>query len=301
MIFSVISNLLLHCIALYVFRQLTLKDESKVYLHPFPCHQGLLWPMGWVNHVLPLRFGHCIVFFSKLINFVCFSELLTSVPPGYWVEYSYIKKCPLAKNPEPSSSIFTRASSVTFAVLSCSDSPITCWSVGLINRSWHMIFRTLAVKYHIWLWRRLIKLLSSMMKQARHSQVVGSRCSCHPYCSRSRSQKQFLLMMQSSSFMGTVVTQVHVPYYWFISFNCRCSSSIWLPSLCKVEWWQTCLLFRILFLFSFIFLSCCWPLARFCSIILFHRSSGMICEFSNSIPASFETIGRPKPPYFAGN
>ena len=165
MIFSVISNLLLHCIALYVFRQLTLKDESKVYLHPFPCHQGLLWPMGWVNHVLPLRFGHCIVFFSKLMNFVCFSELLTSVPPGYWVEYSYIKKCPLAKNPEPSSSISTRASSVIFAVLSCSDSPITCWSVGLINRSWHMIFRTLAVKSHIWLWRRLIKLLSCMKER----------------------------------------------------------------------------------------------------------------------------------------
>ena len=104
MIFSVISNFLLHCIALYVFRQLTLIDESKIYLRPFPCHQGLSQPTGWMNHILPLRFAHCIVFSFQTHFFVCFSEFLTSTPPGHWVEYPNIKKCPLARNPEPSSS-----------------------------------------------------------------------------------------------------------------------------------------------------------------------------------------------------
>ena len=97
---------LLHCIALYIFQQLTLIDESKIYLLRFSCHQRLSWPTGWMNHVLPLRFAHYIVFYFifTLIYFVCFLEFLASMPPGYWVECLYIKKCQLARNPESSSS-----------------------------------------------------------------------------------------------------------------------------------------------------------------------------------------------------
>ena len=62
MIFSVISNFLLHCKDLYVFRQLTLIDNGKIYLLPFPQFQGLSWPTGWMNHVPHLIFTHCIVF-----------------------------------------------------------------------------------------------------------------------------------------------------------------------------------------------------------------------------------------------
>ena len=97
---------------------------------------------------------------------------------------------------------FSCASSVIFVVLSCSDSLVSCWSVALINTSWHMIFRRLTVRSHIWLWQKLKKppflheSVWSMVKQAPHSQVVGSRCSYHPYRSRSSmSQKQFSLMV----------------------------------------------------------------------------------------------------------
>ena len=66
--------------------------------------------------------------------------------------------------------------------------------------------------------------------------------------------------------LWVVVSQVDAPCCWFISFNRRCSSDISFRSLCKTEWWRACLLFRILFLFSF----------RSCSLILFRRSSDMI-------------------------
>ena len=66
-------------------------------------------------------------------------------------------RCPEIQN--PLAAISTRASSVTLAVFSCSDSPISCWSVGSINTSWHMTFRRLAVRSGIWLWRRLYTLL----------------------------------------------------------------------------------------------------------------------------------------------
>ena len=62
MIFPMIYNFLLHCDVLYVFRQLTLIEESKIFLLPFPYHQRLSWPTGWMSHVLPLIFFHCIVF-----------------------------------------------------------------------------------------------------------------------------------------------------------------------------------------------------------------------------------------------
>ena len=98
MIFSVISNFLLHCIVLYAFQQLTVIDESSTCLLPF---QGLSWPTVWMNHVLPLD-SHCL-FFSHSF-FVWFSEFLNFILPGHWVEYPYIKKCPLVRNAQPSSS-----------------------------------------------------------------------------------------------------------------------------------------------------------------------------------------------------
>ena len=69
-------------------------------------------------------------------------------------------------------------------------------------------------------------------------------------------------------------------YIWYIYIYIYINIS--LQSLCKTEWWRACLLFCILFLFSFIFSSCCWLPARSCLIILFRRSSEMIFEFWNS-------------------
>ena len=166
----------------------------------------------------------------------------------------------------PLAAISTLASSVIFAVLLFSDSPVSCRSVGSINTSWHMTFRRFAVRSRIWLWRGLIKppFLHerpwSMVKRAPHSQVVGSRCSCHPHRSRSSS------WWCSLPLLWVVVSQVDAPYCWFISFNRRCSLDISFRSLCKTEWWRACLLFRILFLFYF----------RSCLVILFRRSSDMI-------------------------
>ena len=52
----------------------------------------------------------------------------------------------------------------------------------------------------------------------------------------------------------------------------------------------------------FLFLSsCCLMSAGSCSIIFFCRSSDMICELLNSIPASSKNIGTTKPSYLAGN
>ena len=195
MTFSVIFNFLLHCIALYVFWQLTLIDKSKIYLLPFPCHQELSWPTGWMNHVLPIIFPHCIVFFFTLIWYALVSSWL----PYRWAIglNTLISKnacCPEIQN--PLAAISARASSVIFAVLSCSDLPVSCWSVGSINTLWHMIFRRLAVRSRIWLWHRLIMPLFlhertwSMVKWVHIHRLLGVVAIQR---SRSRSQKNFLL------------------------------------------------------------------------------------------------------------
>ena len=159
---------------------------------------------------------YCLFFSRLFISYALVSSwLLCRWVIGLNTLISKNARCLEIQNSPAATS--TRASSMIFAVLSCSDSPVSCWSIGLINTSWHMIFRRLAVRYRIWLWRRLIKPAFlqerawSMVRRTPDSQVVGGRCSCHPYRSRSRSQKQFLLMVQPSSFMERVVSQVDAP------------------------------------------------------------------------------------------
>ena len=65
---------LFYCVILYNFWQLTLIDEVKIYLLPFPCHQGMSWPTGWMNHVLPLTFVDSVVFSFHAHLFCIFSS-----------------------------------------------------------------------------------------------------------------------------------------------------------------------------------------------------------------------------------
>ena len=58
--------------------------ESKVYLLPFPCHQGLSWATGWMNHIpystSKIRSLHCL-FFSR--SFILYA-LVSSWLPYRW-------------------------------------------------------------------------------------------------------------------------------------------------------------------------------------------------------------------------
>ena len=90
MIFSVISNFLLHCIALYVF---------LFSLSPFPCHQGLSWPMRWMNYVLPLKFSYYIVFSFHDHLFRMLYWVLDFHTPGPLEWIPLHQKRPLARNP----------------------------------------------------------------------------------------------------------------------------------------------------------------------------------------------------------
>ena len=163
-------------------------------------------------HVMSCHGVNELCFTSKICLFFClfFSRSFISYALlSFWLPYhwaiglnTFISKnscCPEIQNPLVA--ISRRASSVISAVLSWRDSPFSCWSVGSINTSWHMISRRFAVRSYIWLWHGLIKSpfleerTWSMVKQAPHSQVAVCRCSCHPYHSRSRSKKQFLLIV----------------------------------------------------------------------------------------------------------
>ena len=141
-----------------------------------------------------IRSLYCLFFPRSFILYALVSSWLPYRPAiGLNTLISKNARWPEIQN--PLAAISTRASSVIFAFLSCSDSLVSCWCVGLISTSWHMIFRRLGVRSRIWLWWRFIKpsflheRAWSMVKRAPHSQVVGSPCSCHPYRSLSRSQK----------------------------------------------------------------------------------------------------------------
>ena len=83
-------------LTLYVFRMLALVDESNTYsCLPMPPRAAMTNGGNEPCSTSKIRSLYC---------FVCFSEFLTSIPPDGWVEYPYIKKSPLARNPEPSGS-----------------------------------------------------------------------------------------------------------------------------------------------------------------------------------------------------
>ena len=84
MMFSEISNFLLHCNVPYVFWQSTLIDESKIYLLSFPYHQRLPWPTDGANEPCSTS-NICSLYFLFLSRSFISYDLVSSGLPYHWL------------------------------------------------------------------------------------------------------------------------------------------------------------------------------------------------------------------------